>query len=128
MPVKIKSLFLSFWDQKGGFKPQKQPLCLCNLWKLKMLFRIDPILKKLLHSPLFWDIEASQIDTDRNSRFIIERVISRGTLNDWKTILAFYGKEKIRKEVLLIRSIDHKTLCYLSVFFNIKESDFRCCS
>jgi len=84
--------------------------------------------QKLLHSPLFWDTNASHIDTDRNARFIIERVISRGTLNDWKTLLAFYGNDKVRKEVLSIRFLDPKTLCYLSVFFDIEESNFRCCS
>ena len=83
--------------------------------------------QKLLHSSLFWDTNASHIDIDRNARFIIERVISRGTLNDWKTLLAFYGKDRVRKEVVLIRSLDPKSLCYLSVFFNIERSKFRCC-
>jgi hypothetical protein len=84
--------------------------------------------QKLLYSPLFWDTNGDHIDTDRNARFIIERVISRGTLNDWKTLLSFYGNNRVKKEVVLIRTLDPKSLCYLSVFFNIEESKFRCCS
>jgi len=84
--------------------------------------------ENLLRSSLFWDTNAHDIDTDRNARFIIERVISRGTLQDWKTLLAFYGKDRVRQEVVRIRSLDPKSLCYLGVFFELEESDFRCCS
>ena len=83
---------------------------------------------KLLQSTLFWDTIPEHIDPDRNVRFIIERVISRGSLKDWKNILAFYGNNRIQKEVVGIRSLDSKSLSYLSVFFNIDESKFRCCS
>ena len=87
---------------------------------------MEKYLQNMLHSSLFWDTAANHIDIDRNSRFIIERVVSRGSLDDWKTILAFYGKDKVQKEVLLIRSLDPKSLAYLSVFFNISKSQFRC--
>ena len=80
----------------------------------------------LLQSSLFWDININDIDIDLNARFIIERVISRGTLKNWKTILAFYGGNRVRNEVVSIRSLDPKSLSYLSVFFNIKKSKFRC--
>jgi len=84
--------------------------------------------QKLLQSSLFWDTSSQDIDTDQNARFIIERVITRGTIKDWKTLLSFYGNDRVRKEVLSIRSLDPKSLAYLSVYFNVEESKFRCCN
>ena len=88
----------------------------------------DSLARLQIPSSLFWDTDARHIDIECNARFIIERVITRGTLEDWKRLLSFYGNDRVRKEVVMIRTLDPKSLCYLSVFFNLKESDFRCCS
>ena len=82
--------------------------------------------QKILQSSLFWDTDIHHIDTDGNARFIIERVVTRGTIKDWKNILAFYGNDRVREEVLSIRSLDPKSLAYLSVYFNVEETKFRC--
>ncbi len=81
----------------------------------------------ILNPSLFWDTDLQNIDTECHARFVIERVISRGTFADWKKILNVYGYDRVRDEVLMIRSLDPKSLSYLSVFFNIEESKFRCC-
>ncbi len=81
-----------------------------------------------LRPSLFWDTRLDHIDIEKHARFIIERVITRGTLDDWKTVLKTYGHDRVRSEVLSIRSLDPKSLAYLSVFFNLDESEFRCCN
>ncbi|WP_420828892.1 DUF6922 domain-containing protein [Desulfobulbus rhabdoformis] len=77
---------------------------------------------------LFWDIQCSSLDIEGHSRFIIERVVSRGVLADWHLLKKLYGKEKIREEVVRMRSLDRKTVSFLSVYFGIAKKDFRCCS
>ena len=77
---------------------------------------------------LFWDVQFSSLDIGAHSRFIIERVVSRGNLTDWNLLKEMYGKEKISEEVVRMRSLDRKTVSFLSVYFGIARKDFRCCS
>lgn len=79
-------------------------------------------------SCLFWDVDMGCLDIERHARFIIQRVISRGNLTDWEQLLCLYGENKIRDEVINIRSFDQKSLRFLSVFFDIDEVNFRCSS
>jgi hypothetical protein len=81
-----------------------------------------------LNKALFWDVQTDTMDIEIHSRFIIERVVSRGNMTDWNLLKKIYGKEKIRAEVVRIRSLDRKTLSFLSAYFGIEQKDFRCCS
>lgn len=79
-----------------------------------------------LNKALFWDTDINKIDFNKNARSIIERVVSRGTLKDWFEIKNYYGLEKIKKEVTQIRFLDKITLNFLSKYFKIPKSKFRC--
>jgi hypothetical protein len=54
---------------------------------------------------LFWDWRYNEIDWQKTYRSIIERVLERGTKDEWKELNRFYGETKIiaalRKEILL---------------------------
>ena len=82
----------------------------------------------MLPNYLFWDVDADSIDYSKNARFVIQRVIQKGSIEDWMKIKEFYGIDRIRKEVLLIRDLDSKTLHFFSAYFNINKEDFRCFS
>ena len=75
---------------------------------------------------LFWDTNQANLDLEQNARFIIERVLSRGKLSDWRKLYQLYGAERIKKEVLNIRYLDKVTLNFCSTFFGLPKSDFRC--
>ena len=77
---------------------------------------------------LFWDIDVSCLDIVAHAGFIIERVVTRGNLEDWKMLLDLYGKRKIRDVVVRIRSLDSKSLHFLSVYFSVDTKEFRCCT
>lgn len=85
-------------------------------------------MQAIVDSALFWDTDGSHIDMEKNARYIIERVISRGSFRDWKTVLRFYGREKVKAEVVQIARLDAKSLAYLSVFFHLDPAEFRCCN
>ncbi len=76
---------------------------------------------------LFWDIEENSLDLQIHARFIIERIVSRGDRADWQRLKTVYGKEKIREEALQIRSLDQKTVSFLSAYFGVEKRAFRCC-
>lgn len=75
---------------------------------------------------LFWDIDKSALDKDKNARFIIERVLTRGVLNDWKALLRVYTKEQIIAEATQMRYLDKLTLQFCSTIFQIPKEQFRC--
>lgn len=79
-----------------------------------------------LPSYLFWDIDLNTLDYNKNARFIIQRVIQKGSLKEWKIIKNFYGLDFIKNEILKIRDLDPKTLNFFSTYFSLKKNNFRC--
>ena len=77
---------------------------------------------------LFWDIDLNSLDTNKHTRFIIQRVIQRGSLDDWTEIKGYYGLDLIKREILLMRTLDPKTLNFFSIYFDISKEKFRCFS
>ena len=75
---------------------------------------------------LFWDTNLKMLDYQKHARFIMERVFKYGSWKEVKTILSFYGDEKIKTETVQIREMDKKTLNFLSVLLNIPKQNFRC--
>ena len=75
---------------------------------------------------LFWDTKPENIDLQKHARYIVERVINRGSLADWKKIKQLYGLEKIKNLSLQIKTFDTKSICFLSAYFDISKEDFRC--
>ncbi len=75
---------------------------------------------------LFWDIDLNSLDFSKNARFIIQRVIQKGSLKEWGIIKDFYGLDFIKNEILLIRDLDPKTLIFFSTYFSLNKNNFRC--
>ena len=75
---------------------------------------------------LFWDVDENDLDIQQRSRFIIERVLMRGRIQDWLTINRIYGLDKIKEEAIRIRYLDKVTLNFCSTYFHIPKSKFVC--
>jgi len=80
----------------------------------------------ILSKNLFWDTDYNSINWDENARFVIERVVMYGTVEDWNTILKYYGRDKIYKEMLQAKELDPKSLSFLSCIFDTPPEKFRC--
>ena len=52
-----------------------------------------------LSQHLFWDIDTDQLDWEKNAGFLIGRTLDYGLKSDWKAIMEFYGKEKVKEEL-----------------------------
>ncbi|MFY7997708.1 MAG: DUF6922 domain-containing protein [Candidatus Kapaibacteriota bacterium] len=79
-----------------------------------------------LDSTLFWDVNLETIDWESHARYVIERVLTRGALDDWREIVRFYGLERIGTEVVQMRFLDRKTLSFCSAVLDIPKEKFRC--
>lgn len=75
---------------------------------------------------LFWDIDIDQLDFEKNKRFIIQRVLEYGTLEDWKKIKTLYGLKQIGCEMQEVRNLDKISLAFISTITNTSIDKFRC--
>jgi len=75
---------------------------------------------------LFWDVDISKIDDIQNKRLIIERVFTMGDLQDVVAVIQFYGLKTVKHELMNAGYLDNKTLSWVSNFFNIPKSKFKC--
>ena len=81
---------------------------------------------KQLSSSLFWDVDISEIDDEKNKRFIIQRVLERGTHNDWILINKKYTLQGIVQEAMQMRYLEPKALSYIAIMGNVPKEEFRC--
>jgi len=79
-----------------------------------------------LSENLFWDVDIENIDYEKYSQHIINRVLLRGNLNDWFEIKNFYGVNRIKNEAQQMRYLDQRTLSFCSTYFNLPKTQFKC--
>ena len=79
-----------------------------------------------LPKSLFWDLDIDKLDEQKNKRIIIERVFSRGDIQDLIVIIHLYGLDVIKKEIVNAGYLDNKTLKWASDFLDIPLKKFRC--
>ena len=48
-----------------------------------------------LSAELFWDVARESVDPERHERWLIERVLHRGSWEDWLLIRSHYSKSKL---------------------------------
>ena len=73
-----------------------------------------------LSPEIFWDVNPEQIDEEANARFVLERVMTRGTMEDFIQLQERYSKERIKKELVRCPSLDPKTLNFCSIIFGVR--------
>lgn len=61
-----------------------------------------------------------------NAPFIVEHVLQRGTVEDFRIILAQYGREQIRETIKVLRYLDKKPMHFAAVYFQIPLKELRC--
>ena len=77
---------------------------------------------------LFWDVDPETIDERAHCRYVIQRVLERGTLEDIRSTIAHYTMPFMIAEAQKIRSLDPVTLAFAACLGNVMEETFRCCT
>lgn len=80
----------------------------------------------LFSKTLFWDTDVTAMHPKRSKFYIIERVVTRGNLSDWKKMLSLYSLEEIKSNITKIKSLDPKTLHFCSIYFDLPKDAFEC--
>ena len=71
---------------------------------------------------LFWDVDLKELDSQKNKRFIIKRILSRGDLDDFKWAFSCYGKNLIKNVLINNKTLDAKSQNFWKLYFNIDKS------
>ena len=73
----------------------------------------------------FWDLDSEKINYEDDKRFVIARVVSRGSTKDQQELFGYYGWNTIKNEVVNIIYLNKKILNYLSILFEIDQKEFK---
>ncbi len=80
----------------------------------------------IIRKELFWDINFDNLDPLRHRRLIIERVLSFGNLQEFRTIMKYYGREIVRDEIKKVGYLDPKTFQFAVSFLKIPKKEMKC--
>lgn len=80
-----------------------------------------------LHKRLFWDWRYDDIDWQKTYRSVIERVLERGTKEEWEEIIRFYGRsviiDALKNEIKYLPDYSIDDICN---YFNLKKEELAC--
>jgi hypothetical protein len=79
-----------------------------------------------LSNRLFWDVDPSSLDWERDMPLIVIRVVERGTLEEWRTIMRKYGLSNIVATAKKVRSMDALAANFLAQISDTPISEFQC--
>lgn len=85
-------------------------------------------MKLLNDRHLFWDTDVASINSEKHKQAIIERVIERGTWEQFKELVENYGRNEIIKAIKNARYFTDKTMHFVSGYFSIPLKDLKCYS
>jgi hypothetical protein len=75
---------------------------------------------------IFWDVNPDNLDYQKSSKFIIERVFERGNVDDVRNIRRFYGDQLIGDTLKASPWMEEKTIYLASAILHIPLNDFLC--
>ena len=74
----------------------------------------------------FWDVDMQTLDYERNARFIIEKVMNNGLWADIQEVMRYYGRDRVKAEIVQAAYLKKKTLSFCCVIFELTPDQFRC--
>lgn len=77
-------------------------------------------------SHLFWDVDVSSVDLEKNRAWMVQRVLEKGYLVDWELLKKRYSKEELRDAVSSLRSLEKKATTFACAALDLDRTKLRC--
>src|SRR5690349_1872846 len=74
----------------------------------------------------FWDVNFEELDFDKSSLYIMEKIFNYGTWSDQVEIMRYYGLPRIRKEIIHASFLGKTVLSFLCIILHLTKTDFAC--
>jgi hypothetical protein len=78
-------------------------------------------MKPFEKASLFWDCDPKTLDRDEHAQFIIERILARGDVEDFRWARRTYSEKKLRETFLRSRTLDRKSFNFWCQYFNFPK-------
>ena len=75
---------------------------------------------------LFWDVDPSEVDSEKHRKWIVQRVLEYGIWTDWVALVELYGRERICESAIVLRTLDEKAAAFISVLSRVPVEKFEC--
>jgi hypothetical protein len=82
--------------------------------------------KMILRETLFWDVNTAKLNTDTSKLLIMERILTRGNLEEFKQLVRFYTIQELSQTVLKMGNLDNRTLNFIAEYLKLPKQDFLC--
>jgi len=87
---------------------------------------VSDILLSQFSAHLFWDTDLEKLDIRKDKVYIIERVMNYGLEKDEIVLYKLYSAGTIKRIVTRLETLNQRTIAYLCMVLNLKETDFKC--
>jgi hypothetical protein len=91
-----------------------------------MMASLKNLKKPNLSKRAFWDVDLNSLDFDKYDEFTIVRVFERGTEDDKKEILKYYGRPKVRHTLTKTTSLQALAKEWAKRLLHLSDTDFPC--
>ena len=75
---------------------------------------------------LFWDVDISTLDFEKHKEYIVQRVLEYGVMKDFVQLINYFSLNQVKDIAINLRSLDDRTLNFISTSTNTPLQDFRC--
>ena len=74
----------------------------------------------------FWDVAFEDLDFEKSSVYVMEKVFNYGTWEDQVEIMRYYGLPRIRKDIVKASFLGKTVLSFLCAILHLNKTDFAC--
>ena len=78
-----------------------------------------------LPARLFWDVDPTRLDSERDAVYIIARIMDRGTRPEVNLAWSYYGDDRIKKILLRAPCLERRTIPFFFYYFDLPPSAFK---
>ena len=71
-------------------------------------------------------MDTATFDAERHAAGLVQRVLERGTLQDWRLTRDYYGLDRIVEICKRLRTLDPMALSFICAITNTDKKDYRC--
>ena len=82
--------------------------------------------KPVFEKRIFWDVDFENLDYDKYSRYVIERVFERGDVQDIRNCRRYYGDDRVREVLLNAKFLPETTMYLAAAVIDEPVNEFRC--
>ena len=76
----------------------------------------------LLNKTLFWDCDPTTLDPKKHAKFILERVLGKGDVDDFRQAKEIFDEKTIKDTVINNRTLDNRSQNFWCSYFNIDSN------